>query len=263
MADQNTAVEENVEEPATSQDSSPQSEEGNTTPQTTQEDVESQEEPEEVSDDSQDGEESDSMTEEQRKAFQRMRLENKRLKEEMEARGKTENAFNAFKPQAQPGTVDINKFVDPNTGAVDWNGYNQAINTQARATAAETVQEQIDENNARQKYPEVFADPDLEEAVAGQWFASKLNGKDVSITEIAGKVAKKLSSAASRAEKIGKEKALEELTPKEQAGLKADGQTSAPSRQAQSAEDEEILRVRARNGDEEALAQLMKSVKWK
>ena len=65
------------------------------------------------------------------------------------------------------------------------------------------------------------------------------------------------------AEKRGAEQALNELTPKEQAALKAQGTTSAPARQAQSAEDEEQLKYAARHGNDDALVALIKGVSYK
>lgn len=256
--EKNEAVVESTEEIETSEDSSPQSEQETTEPETTQEaELDAHEDTEEASE----------MTEEQRKSFQRMRLENKKLKEEIQARQKGESAFDVFRPKAPTGGVDINNYVDPNTGNVDWGSYNNAVVQSAQAAASQTVSEQLDEQTARQKYPEVFENPDLEEAIAGRWLAAKLQGKDVSITELADKfsglVQKEVDKAERKAEKRGAEQALNELTPKEAAALKAQGTTSAPARQAQSAEDEESLKVAARYGNEDALAALVGGVGWK
>lgn len=250
------------EEEKTSQDNSPQSEETITKSQTDQVEVETQEIPDEVSEETSDVGVEKSMSEEQRKAFQEQRLEIKKLREEKDARARGESAFNAFRPKPQQGTVDINNYVDQNTGQVNWGGYNQAVVNQAQSVAAQTVQEQIDENNARQKYPEVFADPDLEEAVAGQWLASKFGGKEVSITDIASRFSKKLAKANTQAEKEGAKKALTELTPKEQASLSVQTQSGGAKTQA-NVEEEETLKYQTRFGNDEALGQLMGRVAWK
>lgn len=266
LNDQKTVVEKKVEEGQTSQDSSPQSQTATTKPQTTQDEVAPQETPVEVSDETSDAEtggEPNGMSDEARRAFQEQRLEIKRLKEEMEARKKGESAFDAFRPKTQPSTPDINSFVNSDTGEVNWTGYNQAVMSQAQAVASQTVQEQLDEAKAREKFPDVFADNDLEEAIAGQWLANKLQGKSTSVYELAEKFSKKLTSATTRAEKEGAKKALTELTPKEQASLSVQGQSSSSANTQASVEDEEILRVRARRGDENAVAQLMKGVAWK
>ena len=254
------AAEEKAVETETTQDSSPKSEEAPTKPQTPKEEVIPQETPQEVPEETSDVDVDSTMTEEQRKAFQEQRLEIKRLKEEVEARGKSESTFDQFRPRPT-GAVDINTFTNPVTGEVDWPRYNQAVNTQTQATASQTAQEVYDEQRARDKYPEVFADPDLEEALAGQWLASKLQGKTVSIASLAERFSKKLAGATSKAEKEGAKKALTELTPKEQAALSAQGQSSSGKDQA--LEDEEDLRLRTRKGDDDALAKLMGSVAYK
>jgi hypothetical protein len=259
-----TVVEETADE-TTSQDSSPQSEEPTTEVQNT---LETQVEPEETTEDvPQDADVDKTMSEEQRRAFQQMRLENKKLKEEREQRLKGENAFDVFRPKAPTGGVDINNYVDPVSGNVDWASYNQAMSTQTRSEASQTVKELLDEERARNLYPDVFANPKLEQAIAGQWFAARLQGKDVSVSELAADYAELVQQSVAKAEKKAEERgakqALTELTVKEAAGLKAQSTTSAPARQAQSAQDEETLKVRARYGDDDALTALVGSVGWK
>lgn len=255
-----------VEEKAvetTTQDSPPQSKEVTTEPQTTSEAQVEPEKKEEVPEDA----ELKFSDEEQRKAFQKMRLENKKLREEMGARQKNESAFDVFKPKAPVGGVDINNYVDPVSGNVNWNAYNQAVSTQATVQATNAVKEQLDEERARNLYPDVFANSKLENAIAGQWFAAKLQGKEVSITELASDYAdlvkQSVAKAEKQAEKRGAEQALTELTVKEAASLQAQSTNSAPARQAQSAEDEENLKVRARYGDDDALTRLVASVSYR
>lgn len=261
----NNAVEENVVE-ETTQDSSPSSKEETISPQTQQEEtqVESDETTAEVSD-SKDVE--SSMTPEQRKAFQEMRLENKRFKEEQEARKSSESAFDVFKPKQTNQGVDPNNYINPNTGEIDWTTYNQAVVNQASVAASNAVQEQLDEDRARNLYPEVFKNPKFEEALAGQWFAKKMQGKNVSITELAAGYVDLVQDSVKKAEKVaekrGAQQALSELTPKEAASLQAQGTTSAQAKNELSLEDEENLKLRARRGDDDAMAQLMRGVAWK
>lgn len=240
----------------TAQDSSPQSEEPTTEVQGTQEtQVEPEKTTEKVSE--------DAMDEEQRKAFQDMRLKIKKLEDEKKARLKGENAFDVFRPKPQ-ANVDINSYVDPVSGNVDWNAYNQAVITNAQAAASRTVQEQLDEQNARSKYPEAFEK--FERAIAGEWLSAQLKGKPVSVTELAESYSQMLQAdtvkVEKQAEKRGAEQALTQLTPKEQASLQAQGTTSQPARQAQSAEDVENLRIKTRYGDNDALANLMSRVPY-
>lgn len=264
MNKNDAVVENEVEE--TTQDSSPPSKEETISPQTQQEkiQVESDETTAEVSD-SEDVE--SKMTPEQRKAFQEMRLENKRFKDELEARKTSESAFNVFKPKQVSQGVDPNNYVNPNTGEIDWVSYNNAVVNQASVVASNAVQEQLDENRAREKYPEVFANPKLEKAVAGQWFAEKMQGNNVSVTQLAAEYAEFIQDSVKKAEKVaekrGAQQALSELTPKEAASLQAQGTTSTQAKNELSLEDEENLKLRARRGDDAAMAQLMRNVAWK
>ncbi len=216
-------------------------------------------------------------TEEQRRAFQNMRQELKRLKEEKEARVKTESAFDVFRPKATPqsqiGPIRVEDFQDPYSGETDWNRYNSAVNTAlaqtqqtARSEAQRTSEEVIDENNARNKYPEVFEDSDLEEEAAARWLFDRMSGKNTPLTKIAENISRKVSKAVTKAEKIGAEKILEEVTPKEQAALAAAGETSAGSRQAISDKEFEKLQRQSRGKgrlSEEAIATRLKGVPWR
>ncbi len=203
---------------------------------------------------------------EARRAFQSQRLENKQLKEELDrlkseqdGRQRNESAFNSFRAPTQPAVnqVDINQFADPTTGEVNWNAYNGALNANAQSIAAnqasQTVKEQLDEYQARSKYPDVFKDKDLEEEVASRYLFNRLNGRNVTVEELAGQVAKKLNKALDKAVQQGAEQALTELSPKEQASLAVTGTTSAPSRAAQSAEEQDALRQKVRHGGEEGM----------
>lgn len=208
---------------------------------------------------------SQTMSEEQRRAFQEMRLENKRLREETEARKKSESAFDVFRPQPQPLGIDPNQFIDPNTGERNEYAYQQAIARNARAEAQSATKDELDEYQARQKHPELFSDPEAEEEIAGLYFFNKARGNNVSVSQIAERVAKRYQKAVTKAEKIGAEKILTEVSPKEQAALAASSPTSSPARQAQSDEDLERLRQQSRGrgrASEEAVAQRMKNIPW-
>lgn len=211
---------------------------------------------------------------EARRAFQQQRLENKQLKEELdrlkseqEGRMRNESAFNSFRAPTQPGVqqVDINQFVEPTTGEVNWNGYNAALNASAQAIAAnqasQTVKEQLDEYQARSKYPDVFKDKELEKEVAARYLFERLNGNtNVTVESLAGQVAKRINKALDKAAQQGAEQALTELSPKEQASLAVQGTTSAPSRTAQSAEEEQATRLKIRRGGEEGIDALARAL---
>jgi hypothetical protein len=213
------------------------------------------------------------MSEEQRRAFQEQRLEIKRLKEEKQARLKNESAFNVFRPQAQPGQVGVNidNYRDPITGEYNLGAYNQAVNAALQQTVAvaqqanQSVDERLDEYQARNRHPELFDDPEAEEEIASRYLYYKMSGKNVTISDIADSVAKKYSKAVSKAEKIGAEKALEQVSPKEQAALQAAAQNSNPARASQSQDDLERLRQMSRGRDsfaDDAIVARLKSIPW-
>lgn len=261
MEEKTKAVAENVDE-ATSQANSPQAEEPVEVQETTQQTESGETETQELEGDSS-VENSDEDVDAQRKAFQEMRQENKRLKNEIEARKKHESAFASFKPQgSQQGPVTLEQFADPASGEVDWGRYNQAIQQQALAAAEQQVQQRLDEHEARQAHPELFNDPETEEELASQWLFEQYRGNNVSIKEIADRYAKRHNKAVTKAEKKGAEQALTELSDKEKASLEARGQNASQARAQQSSEDANEMKERVRYGDTEALTNLMSQVPW-
>jgi len=213
--------------------------------------------------------------EEQRRAFQEQRLEIKRLKEENEARAKSESAFKVFRPQApqaQSNPIRVEDFKDPYTGELDLDRYNGAVNNAllnakqgARYEAQQAVEERLDEDKARTKYPELFADAETEQEIADRWFAARMRGENPTVSDIAGRVAKRFTTAVSKAEKIGAEKILEEVSPKEQASLAAEGGTSYSSRNQISDDEFERLKRQSRGRDssaEEAIAKRLKGIPY-
>lgn len=253
----NTSVEQNAVE-QTTQTNSPNVEGAPTESQTPNAEVVPQE-TQEVAPDNVES----SMTEEQRRAFQEQRLEIKRLKEESEARVKTESAFDAFRPKQVPSVeLNQNQFIDPVTGDFDWSRYNQQVvanaNQVAGVQANQVVNEKLDEYQARNQFPEVFANPEAEQETADLWVAAKLRGENVSISDIAKKVANRFSKTVSKAEKVGAEKVLNELTPKEQASLSAQSNNGT---QSVASDNSDASRLKVRMGDDNELARLMSKVK--
>lgn len=253
--DKNAVVESAVEE--TTQTSSPQVKEATTEPQTPKEQATPEAVPEE--------------SEETRREFQAKRLneENRRLKEELKAREQRESAFAAFR---QPVVPDLNQglrvedYTDPVTGEVNRPAYNAAYQaTQARQAAfqaQQSVAEQIDEYQARQKFPHLFSDAEIEQEIADRWFAAKMRGENVTVSFVAERVNDRFAKAVSKAEKQGVEKALTEVGPKEQAGLAASAQTSQPARTAQAGTDLDNLRELSRQGSDDAIAARLAGIPW-
>ena len=202
---------------------------------------------------------------------QRLAEENRRLKEEKKQRLANESAFNAFRmptpPVGQPVSLRVEDFTDSLTGETNWTAYNQASQAregqliqQAKWEAQQTTQELLDENNARSSYPELFNDPEAEQEIADRWFAAKMRGEQVSISDIAGRVSTRYQKAVSKAEKIGAERILTEVSPKEEAALQVAGQNS--NARAESQDQLDTLRSQTRIGNSDAIAARMKAIPW-
>lgn len=200
-------------------------------------------------------------------------MENKRLKEEIESRTPKESAFTPFRPQTAPvgavAPLQVQNFQDPVTGEINWGAYNQAQNVreqqilqQARAEAQRVTEELVDEQTARSKFPELMNDKETEKLIAGQWIYEKMQGNNVSVTDIAERFARNFKQAVSKAEKIGAEKILNEVTEKEKAALTASGQTSQPSRSSASQEEQSYLSERTRKGDYNAVEARISKIPW-
>ena len=210
-------------------------------------------------------------SEEERRAFQEMRLENKRLKEEIEGKKTRESAFASFRPQQVPNVglangVKVEDYTDPYTGEINRPAYNAGVAAEGARVAAvqaqQSVQDQLDEDRARNKYPDLFADAEVEEEIAARWLKSKMSGEAASVLDIAGRVAKRYQKAVTKAEKSGADQALSQLSEKEQAALAASGQTSSASRQQMSADDYASLQLKTRLGDQDSITSRISRIPW-
>lgn len=264
--DDNNAVVQNVVENETTQANSPQAENPITEGETMQGDAVVQTPVAEESD------VTSSMNEEQRRAFQEQRLENKRLKEELEAKPKGESAFNVFRAQTPPvssSPVQVQNFTDPITGETNWQSFNQAqqqreqaIVQQAKSEAQSTVQELLDEERARAKYPDLMNNAVTEKQIASRWLYEKINGNNVSISDIAGEFARNFKQAVSKAEKVGAERVLNEVSEKEKAGLAATRQSSQGAERSASIEEQQNLVVGTQRGNDDAITARISKIPW-
>lgn len=212
------------------------------------------------------------MTAEQARAFQEMRLENKRLKEEREALPKGESAFNVFRaqtPSVQSEPVMVENFTNPMTGETNWQAYNlaqqqreQQILTQAKAEARSEVQDLLDEEKARAKYPDLMNDPATEKLIAARWLYEKVQGNNVSVSNIASEFARDFKQAVSKAEKVGAERILSEVSEKEKAGLTAGGQSSQGAVRSASREEQTQLSIATQQGDADAITARISQIPW-
>lgn len=182
------------------------------------------------------------MTDEQRQAFQEMRLELKRLKEEKAARETSESAFQVFKQQ--PQDIDINQFVD-SQGQTNWQAYNQAVAQKARFEASQAARDELDEYKAREKFPDLFANPRTEKVIASQWLYERMQGKNTSVYKIAEEFSKDFTKAVSKAEKAGAEQMLSKVSEKEQAAV-TPSKTSTSAKAQLSNDELENLRQQSR-----------------
>lgn len=247
-----------TDEPTTPSDETTDSAEK---PVETPEATDEPEEAEEVQDESPD-----------RKAFQKMRQEVKRLKGQLEERKHRESVFSTLKPQTPPLTpvdqqLNYNNYVDPQTGAFNQEAYNKDYariqQEQQAMIAQQNLQQQtyetIDEMRAKDKYPQL--DPEnesynaeFERRVAAEWFLQKYMGQRPSLLKIAAEEAKRGSQQAKNLDK----QAAQEEGVKEQASLTPQTR-SKPGYGNQ--ERLESLRRRTRSGDLDAVVERMKHIK--
>ncbi|MFZ5845669.1 MAG: hypothetical protein ACOY0S_04340 [Patescibacteria group bacterium] len=207
------------------------------------------------------------MGEEQARAFQEMRQEIKRLKEERAERAKNEDYLREAMPPsapAAPPAVDINRFINPDTGEFDADGFNRAHEARYQALRAEmlSLKQDLDEREARLKHPELDKDKQFEEEVAKTWLWENYRGNPVSFSQVAAKIKETRAKTVVASEEEGAKKAMEALSAKEQASLEVSPQTSAAARKEQSEAEDQALRGRTRGGDDQALAQRMAKIPW-
>jgi hypothetical protein len=267
MDNQNQVAEEKVVETETTQTNSPQVESPITGDETMQGDAVVQTPVAEESNEPK-------QTEAERREFQNRRLaeENRRLKEELESKPKEPSAFEPFRastPPVQSAPIDVQSFTDPITGETNWQGLNQAqqqreqqIVQQARYEAQSAVQETLDEERARAKYPELMNNSITEKQIASRWFYEKTQGNNVSISDIADEFARNFKQTVAKAEKVGAERVLNEVSEKEKAGLTATSQTSQQAVRSSSQAEIEQLSVGTRRGDADAITARISAIPW-
>jgi hypothetical protein len=193
-------------------------------------------------------------------AWAQMRLENKRLKEQLEQPQEQQAPRDSFRPQRQEDSVfnilpDLNTYKDPYSGEVDQGRYQAALAqyeaSQSRQEA-QTALERIDELETRQVIPEM-ADPAFEELVADKWARYKYEAlqrgeRPPTIKQIALDFKKNTWNALSRKQQQALvAETLEKVSEKEQASLAEIGRTGA-DREVQDVEELERLRQDTRQG---------------
>ncbi len=117
------------------------------------------------------------------------------------------------------------------------------------------------ESEAYQAHPELDPnrkefDEDYQTAVIGYLASVMAQGKSMTLLEAAGKVKSFSKADLKKAQEQGATKAIESLTPKEQASLEATGRSDRRN-QLNNLED---LRLRTRHGDTKAIEERLKNI---
>lgn len=194
------------------------------------------------------------------------------LRDERAKRVNTQSVFEQLRP-SQPAMTQaqINQFVDPMTGNVDVNGLNQAIySAQQRATNAEqTVQRWIEDQQTKEAFSAHSElnpqnsnfDRSLHNKTRALLLDSMVNPQDYNNKQLSYKEAADLAKGVSskviaEAEKVGATKAIEGLTPKEQASLEATGRSDRRTEVS----DLDTLKQNTRRGDLGSIVERLKGI---
>lgn len=159
---------------------------------------------------------------------------------------------------------------DPDTNMVDVNKlqrYNQYLESQV-GQLSQRVQSITESDQRKQEletfsvYPELDPnansyDKDFSDAVQGALTSAYLRGETPTFKEVADKIANFAGKKVKVAEKQGATKAMEQLTPKEQASLEATGRSD---KRVEVRQDEAQLQQRTRIGDIDAILERLKGV---
>lgn len=199
-----------------------------------------------------------------RKEFDKLKDQ---FREERTRRIKAEKAFTSMKP-AEPV---VDQYVDPTTGVVDVAGLNKSISdTKQRAVRAEkTVQSYIQEQQSQEAfkaYPELDSDndnfdEDLHRRTRAFLTASMVYPQDYGDRTLTYKEAADMAKAGTtkaveKAQEEGGKKAIEKLTPKEQASLEATGRSDR-----RKGGNQEDLSKRTRTGGQAGVEAAMERLK--
>ncbi len=209
----------------------------------------------------------DGVRERTREQFEKLKAQNREMKQMLEQ-------FLAGAKQPQPTTQggEVEQFIDPATGEVDVASLNKAFAEakQKADLALKTIQQkeaERQEQEAYATYPEL--NPNSEK-VNKEFFRktravlmdSIINpqdygGKPLTLKQAADFVKKPEQAAAAQGEQAGVQKALSQLTPKEQASLEATGRSDRRGETLPSGD----LAEKSREGDLAAVVERLKRSK--
>lgn len=200
--------------------------------------------------------------------FEKLRRE---LKEERERARRYEQMFGKqVQPQTPKPQEPTRDWYDPETNMVDVNKlqqYNQYLESQVgqlnqRVQSIAESDQRKQELEAFGTYPELDPNADkfdrnFSDAVQGALTSAYLRGETPTFKEVADKIAEFAGKRVKAAEKEGATKAMEQLTPKEQASLEATGRSD---KRTEVREDAQELAKRTRTGDIDAIMERLKGV---
>lgn len=165
--------------------------------------------------------------------FEKLKRE---LAQERERRSRLERSFATNQPSTAPSTLP--EWYDPKTGEVDvakLQEREQLMQTkitkmESQLSGVTRVSEKKQEEEAYAAYPELNPNrkdfnEDFQKQVISHLATEYAEGKAPSIKEAADNIMRIAEKVAKKAEKEGAKKALESLSPKEQAALEATGRS--------------------------------------
>lgn len=215
-----------------------------------------------------------------REEFDKLKQRNKRLKEELERKKRTESVFDSMRPQPEPAappavSPEVEQFIDPQTGYVDVGRLNQAMTQQRQEIAAtrQQIQQYVEAEQEREAYKTY---PELNPKVADKFddafyrrtravlMDSMVNPQDygnraLTLKEAADEAKGSTGKVVEKAKKEGAKEAMEKLTPKEQASLEATGRSDRRAK-VETGSSSEDLSVRTRYGDKAAIAERLSKI---
>jgi hypothetical protein len=212
------------------------------------------------------------VTDRTKEQFEKLKQSNQALKEQLDqlTAQQRQSVLGSLAPNQRQPNQD--QFVDPYTGEVDVAKLNKAITDaqrQANVARAEAqkIKESTQEKEAYTTYPGLNPraknfDKGLYQRTRAILLDSMINQADYGNRELTLKEAADLASGpdnakVKEAEERGSQKALDQLTSKEQASLGAEGRSDRQP----SAADYDSLRVRSRQGDDNAVVERLKKIK--
>lgn len=198
-------------------------------------------------------------------AWAKMRVENKQLKQALEQSGVDAEYLDQLRQASQPVSADYSQATTQVDDSAEYGQVTQAVNT-AQSLSAQAMAEIRELKNqlenqqdmaARQKYPDLFKNPEFEAIVAEKKLVARMLGKNRTTTEIADEASRLFSKSIEKAQAQATEQAEVRQTQKTQAVAQPQTTTSAGTGTGDSKDE---LRMRVRRGDRDAQEAVAKNL---